>query len=157
VIDSTRNRRLCLTLLVAATAGACGEGYSGPEPAALTLADFQSLGWLEGAWEGSGGQFFEEYVAEGDGTLAITYYGDAQGTEVRGTGRVYYAGGRIFHETDGAVWVVTAFDSTGVYFGPVSSATNTFRWTRLSDDSWEAVLQFADGSEARYELSRMER
>ena len=127
------------------------------EPTQHTRAEFQSLRWLEGVWLGTGGQrpFFERYDMLNDTTIQIRYYADSTRTEERGRGSVYLSEGMIYHAADGATWVVVQFDRTGIYFAPHEGAHNSFRWTRLSPNAWEAVLQFEGGREARYELIRI--
>jgi hypothetical protein len=126
-------------------------------PRHYTRAEFQSLRWLEGDWRGTGGRrpFFERYEMSSDTTIRIHYYADSTRTEERGSGSVYLSEGTVYHTADGATWVAVRFDSTGIYFAPHEGAHNSFRWTRLSSNSWEAVLRFEGGREARYELTRI--
>ena len=138
---------------------ACVASETGTNTGNYTLADFRSLDWLQGDWRGAGGQrpFFEGYELVNDSTIRVHYYADSTRSAVRGTGSVHYSAGVIYHEADGATWAAVRLDSTGIHFAPREGASNTFRWTRLSDTTWEAVLRFEDGSEARYEMSRIER
>lgn len=126
-------------------------------PSHHTRAEFQSLQWLEGDWRGTGGRrpFFERYEMLNDTTFAIRYYADSTRTVERGSGAVYLSEGVIYHTADGATWVAVQFDSTGIYFAPHEGAQNSFRWTRLSSNAWEAVLQFEGGRETHYELTRI--
>lgn len=137
---------------------ACSAPDTATSPGTYTLAEFRSLDWLQGDWRGAGGQrpFFESYELVNDSTIRIHYHADSTRSAERGTGRVYYSAGAIYHEADGATWAAVRLDSTGIHFAPQQGARNTFRWTRLSDTTWEAVLRFEDGSEARYEMSRIE-
>jgi hypothetical protein len=122
-----------------------------------TRIEFQSLRWLEGDWQGTGGQrpFYERYDMLNDSTIQIHYYVDSTRTEERGRGSVFLSQGVIYHTADGATWVAVQLDSTGIHFAPYRGADNSFRWTRISPTAWEAVLQFEGGREARYELTRI--
>jgi len=142
---------------VPALVSVCGAQKTEARPSHHTLTDFQSLRWLEGDWRGTGGQrpFFERYEMLNDTTIQIRYFADSTRTEGHGTGSVYLSNGMIYHAADGATWVVVQFDSTGIYFAPREGAHNSFRWTRVSPNTWEAVLQFEGGREARYELTRI--
>lgn len=135
----------------------CRAQKTDTSPSHHTRAEFQSLQWLEGNWRGSGGQrpFFERYEMLNDTTIQIHYYTDSTRTEERGTGSVYLSEGMIYHTADGATWVAVQLDDTGIYFSPHQGAHNSFRWTRISATTWEAVLQFEGGREARYELTRI--
>jgi hypothetical protein len=127
-------------------------------PARFTLAEFQSLQWITGTWQGTGGErpFFEGYESANDSTIRILYYADSTRAQVRGNGSVYFSEGAIYHEADGGIWAAMQLDSTGVHFDPFRGPTNSFRWTYLTPTSWEAVLRFDDGSETRYELIRIQ-
>jgi len=144
-------------LLVPILANACADSGAGADPGHYTQAEFQSLRWLVGDWRGTGGQrpFFEGYESLNDSTIVIHYFSDSTRTTERGTGSVYLSEGVIYHEADGATWAAVDFDSTGIHFMPHEGAQNSFRWTRLSATTWEAVLQFEGGSETRYVLTRV--
>jgi hypothetical protein len=145
--------------LVPGVTVSCGDAESDAPPGHYTLNDFQSLQWLEGDWEGSGGQrpFFEGYESVNDSTIRIHYYADSTLSKDRGTGSVYLSKGVIFHTADDGTWVAARFDSTGIYFVPHENAENSFRWRILSPDTWEAILRFKGGSEARYVMSRIKK
>lgn len=148
---------LPISVVVAGFMIACGSRDSGTSAGNYSRAEFRSLQWLEGDWEGTGGlrPFFEGYELLNDSTIRIHYYADSTRAEERGTGSVYHSEGKIYHEADGALWVADQLDSTGIHFAPREGAQNSFRWTRLSPTTWEAVLHFEDGSEARYVLTRL--
>jgi hypothetical protein len=157
VRDMARRSVPLLAVSLPALMIACVPSDSGNAPGYYSRSDFQTLRWLEGDWRGTGGQepFFEGYELLNDSTIRIRYYADSTRSMESGTGSVYYSEGTIYHEADGASWVVDQLDSAGVHFAPHEGARNSFRWTRLSPDTWEAVLQFDDGSEARYVLTRI--
>ncbi len=134
----------------------CADPESSVTPGQFSRAEFESLRWLEGDWRGSGGQqpFFEGYEFSNDTTILIHYYEDSTRAQERRSGSVYISQGAIYHEADGGIWVALRSDSSGIHFAPFENATNSFRWRRISPSSWEAVIQFQDGSESRYEWSR---
>lgn len=144
-------------VLVASLTVSCRNGDSSAVPGHYTLDDFQSLHWLEGDWEGTGGQrpFFEGYESVNDSTIRIHYYADSTLSEDRGTGKMYLSEGVIYHTADGGTWVAAQFDSTGIYFAPQEGAENSFRWHLSSPDAWDAILRFKDGSQARYVMNRI--
>jgi len=130
---------------------------SGIKPSHHTRAEFQSLAWLKGDWRGTGEKrpFFERYEMVNDSMIQIHYYADSTRSVESGRGRVYLSDGLIYHTADGGIWVAAQLDSTGIHFVPYQGAHNSFRWIRLSSTTWEAVLQFEGGREARYELTRI--
>jgi hypothetical protein len=131
----------------------CADSESAVTPGQFSKAEFESLRWLEGDWEGSGGlrPFFEGYEFSNDTTILIHYYADSTKTDERGRGSLYLSQGAIYHEADGGTWAAVRIDSSGIHFAPWESATNSFQ---ISPTSWEAVLWVEDGSESRYELRR---
>jgi len=144
-------------ILAASWMSGCAGSEADPGRTAYSRADFLSLKWLEGDWRGTGGRqaFYEGYELVNDSTIRIRYYADSTRAATSRTGSVFYSDGAIYHEADGASWVAVELDSAGIEFVPHMGAQNSFRWNRLSPETWEAVLRFEDGSAARYVLTRI--
>ncbi len=111
-----------------------------PKPKKLTSADLQKLRWIEGSWRGSGvdqAPFFERYRFENDTTLIVD---GLEGDKVTDTTRFELKDGEFGGGNEGSRYVVSAMDDNSITFSPVTKARNTFKWERVTADSWKATL-----------------
>ena len=127
---------------------ACNRGPSGstqqstptatPAPAKITANDLKKLRWIEGSWRGSGYEtpFFERYRFENDETLIVETLADESVSKVTDTSRFVLKDGQFGSE--GAV--ATELTDTYIVFSPLKPGQNTFRFEKVSADSWKAVL-----------------
>lgn len=114
------------------------------QPVTFASADFAKLRWIEGSWTGSApGQSvtYERYRFVNDSTIEITYYGDSTMTRAMGTGRLYFAVGRIYHSFGSRRWGATRLDKSGVFFAPQDNAHSTFAWSFEGRDTWTSTLR----------------
>jgi hypothetical protein len=121
---------------------AIGQQTQTPKPKLITTADLQKLRWIEGSWRGTGGgqpPFFERYRFENDTTLAVDTIEDGKVTE---TTRFELKHGEFGQSDDGARSVATAIDENSITFEPVTKGHNSFRFQRVTADSWKAVLNW---------------
>jgi hypothetical protein len=115
----------------------------------FTLADFRSLRWLAGRWQGfqpDGGKFYEEYRVVNDSTLAMFSYPDSTFGRASDSSRVQLRGKTVSNESLSAQWVATRLDSTGADFVPLRGARNSFTWARESATAWNATLRWNDAN-----------
>jgi hypothetical protein len=127
---------LCLVSCVA------GQQTQTPKPKPLTTNDLQKLRWIEGSWRGSGidqAPFFERYRFENETTLAVD---TLEGEKVTDTTRFELKDGEFGGGGEGSRYVAVAFDENSILFAPVTKARNSFRWQRVTADSWKAVLSW---------------
>jgi hypothetical protein len=141
-------------------------GYSSPDvqtgtpaPKKFTTADVAKLRWLEGTWRGSGvdqAPFFERYRFENETTLAVDGFPDEKLEKVDDTSRFELKDGLF----GSSYYVASSIDDTSVDFVPIAGkAKNSFRWERVSDNSWKAILKWPaeGGKPARDRIYNMER
>ena len=133
-----------------------------PAPKRISAAELKNLRWIEGTWRGTGdveSPFFERYHFENDGTLVVESFSDGTLSKVDDVTRFELKDGQFGNSGEGARWVATQFDNSSITFEPVARARNTFRWQKVSDDVWKAVLNWpANGNNpAKQKIYRMER
>ena len=124
----------------------------------FSTADIAKLRWIEGTWRGSGvdqAPFFERYRFENESTLAVDSFPDEKLDKVEDTARFELKDGRFGNPG----YVAVAIDDKGIDFDPVGNSKNSFRWERVSDNAWKAILKWpADGNKpARERVYNMER
>ena len=111
-----------------------------PEAKKFSTADIAKLRWIEGTWRGSGvdqAPFFERYRFENESTLAVDSFPDEKLDKVDDTTRFELKDGTFGN----ANYVASAIDDNGINFEPVA-AKNSFRWERVSADTWKATLKW---------------
>jgi hypothetical protein len=116
-------------------------------PAAVTVADFQQLRWINGPWRGfmaDGGKFYEWYKFENDSTVLKTEHPDSTFGTPSGESRIMLRNGVVVDSSARSSYVATRFDSTGVDFAPRRGATNSFTWTREAPTQWSATIRWTD-------------
>jgi hypothetical protein len=152
---------LLIFLLVLA---ACGSNSRDPQTntaaaTKLTTADVAKLRWIEGTWRGSGVNqpyFYERYRFESETTLAVDGFPDEKLEKVDDTTRFELKEGQFASSN----YVASSIDDRSVDFVPMAGkAKNSFRWERVSDNSWKATLQWpAEGDKPAGErIYNMER
>ena len=121
----------------------------GPEPAAVraqtskaTSAAFKSLGWLEGRWLGSGGQypaFYEEYVMLNDSTIEQREIADSTFKHVNHRGYIILRRGEIakLNEDERQEAKISILADTVVFTQP---SGQKYRWIKVKDGEWRAEL-----------------
>ena len=125
----------------------------------FSTADVAKLRWLEGTWRGSGvdqAPFFERYRFENESTLAVDGFPDEKLDKVNDTGRFELKDGRFGNSH----YFASSIDDNAINFEPVvGKAKNSFRWERVSDNAWKAILKWpAEGDKpARERVYNMER
>jgi hypothetical protein len=99
--------------------------------------------------------FFERYRFENESTLAVDSFPDEKLEKVEDTSRFELKDGRFGNPS----YVASSIDDHGINFDPVANAKNSFRWERVSDSAWKAILKWpAEGNKpARERVYNMER
>ena len=111
-----------------------------PAARSLSTADISKLRWIEGTWRGSGvdqAPFFERYRFENESTLAVDSFPDEKLDKVDDTTRFELKDGTFGNGN----YVASSIDDNGINFEPVA-AKNSFRWERVSADTWKATLKW---------------
>lgn len=124
-------------------AAACTPAASDQAAAPTTLADFQSVRWIEGSWRGSGGQypsFFEEYTFLDDSTLRRRTYADSTFTVVNDSADFVFRGGQVSQVSGSESRVMTRFSGDTVIYRPGPGGRYGYTWVRVSDTEWQAIL-----------------
>ena len=147
-----------LLLLAACSRNSPDAQTNGPGPKKFSAADVAKLRWLEGTWRGSGvdqAPFYERYRFENETTLAVDSFPDEKLEKVDDTSRFELKDGQFSNPS----YAASSIDDTSVDFVPIAKAKNSFRWERVSDNSWKAILKWpAEGSKpARERVYNMER
>ena len=125
----------------------------------FSTADVARLRWIEGTWRGSGvdqAPFFERYRFENEsGLWPSTLFPMKKLDKVEDTTRFELKDGRFANSN----YVASSIDDNGINFVPLAHAKNSFRWERVSDNAWKAVLKWpAVGNKpARERVYNMER
>lgn len=124
----------------------------------FSTTDIAKLRWLAGTWRGSGvdqAPFFERYRFENESTLVVDSFLDEKLDKPDHTSRFELKDGRFGNGNYAAV----SIDDNGVNFEPVANAKNSFRWERVSDNTWKATLKWpAEGNKPAHErVYNMER
>jgi len=147
-----------LVLLIAACQRSPDAQSNRSDAKKFSTADVARLRWIEGTWRGSGvdqAPFFERYRFENDSTLAVDSFPDEKLDKVEDTSRFELKDGRFGNPS----YVASLIDDHGINFEPVANAKNSFKWERVSDNAWKAILKWpADGNKpARERVYNMER
>ena len=141
---------LCLTTAAHADA---------QSPTQVSSDDFAALEWLEGRWVGSGSgvdTFYESYRFTDEGTIEQTTWTDSTFRTQDARSTIEYRGGYVMKSRDGRVEaVVTDLDGEGVRFEFVEGGQPGYRWTRVSDDEWLAVLDRKGQAPLVYNMRRV--
>lgn len=114
--------------------------HTPPVATNLSTADVAKLRWLEGTWRGSGVDqppFFERYRFENETTLAVDKFPDEKLDTVKDTSRFELKDGRFGNSR----YAASSIENNAVNFEPVA-ANNSFRWERVSDNAWKAILKW---------------
>jgi hypothetical protein len=158
-----KTRRILFSVIFSLLLAACARNSpdaqtSTPAPKKFTAADVAKLRWLEGTWRGSGvdqAPFFERYRFENETTLAVDGFPDEKLEKVDDTSRFELKDGQF----GSAFYAASSIDDTTVDFVPTAKAKNSFRWERVSDNSWKAILEWPAeaGKPARQRIYNMER
>lgn len=124
----------------------------------FSAADIAKLKWIEGTWRGSGVDqkpFFERYRFENESTLVVDSFPDEKLEKAEDTSRFELKDGLFGNGS----YVASSIDDNGINFEPVKDANNSFRWERVSDNAWKAILKWpAKGDKpARERVYNMER
>lgn len=124
----------------------------------FSTADIAKLKWIEGTWRGSGVDqkpFFEGYRFENESTLVVDSFPDEKLEKAEDTSRFELKDGLFGNGS----YVASSIDDNGINFEPVKDANNSFRWERVSDNAWKAILKWpAKGDKpARERVYNMER
>jgi hypothetical protein len=145
----------------AASPTATAQSAASPVPIKLTPTDLAKLKWIEGSWRGTGGgvpPFFERYKFENDSTLAVESLADESLSKVNDLSRFELKDGQFAGSDGESGSVATALDDNSITFAPTGKASNSFRFQRVSDNSWKAILNWTDkdgvAKERIYEMER---
>jgi hypothetical protein len=152
-------RTFITALCIVCLGGWTAQQTATPKAHALTAKDLESLRWIEGSWRGSGGgvpPFFERYHFENPTTLVME---SLENDKVTGTGRYELRNGEFWTGSGTSGQVATAFDGKSITFEFVARQRGGYRWERVSDNAWRAVLmiQAASGRPASERVYQMER
>lgn len=132
-----------------------------PAPARFALADFNTLRYLEGVWQGTmpnGNPFYESYHFANDSTILQAGHTDSTLENKSDSSRIVFRAGAVIDSGTG-VSIAEKLDSSIVDFrtGP----NYHFTWTRDGTDAWTAKLykQQPDGSDrvTTYRMKRIRR
>ena len=134
-------RRIATMVMFILVFAACHRSPDKPPAATnFTKADIAKLKWIEGTWRGSGvdqAPFFERYRFENETTLAVDTFPDEKLDKVEDTARFELKNGQFGNGS----YVASSIDDKGISFEPVKES-NSFRWERVSDNSWKATLNW---------------
>ena len=131
-----------------------------PVPKQITPAELAKLRWIEGSWRGTGGgvpPFFERYKFENDSTLLVESLEDETLSKVSDVSRFELKDGHFGGSDGDSGSVATALDDNSITFAPTGKSRNSFRFQRVSDNSWKAVLNWTDNGVAKERVYEMER
>ena len=81
------------------------------------------------------GAFFERYRFENESILAVDTFPDEKLDKVEDTARFELKNGQFGN----AHYAASKIEDNGVNFEPIT-AKNSFRWERVSENSWKAIL-----------------
>ena len=151
---STLHRSIAIMMLTTAAA----TPSSAQQAAKVTRPQFQQLGWLIGAWRGSGGaypSFFEEYRLVNDSTIQMRSFSDSTFQVASDSSTIAWRGGAMQSRSARSVYVVTEVTPTSIRFIR-QRGTSGHTFTRVSADEWTATLDPAtpDGRPTVYAMRR---
>lgn len=154
------------TKSVPATQNAASPAASSSTPASSTVpikitpAELSKLKWIEGSWRGTGGgvpPFFERYKFENDSTLLVEGFEDESLSKAGDVSRFELKDGKFGGSDGDSGSVAIALDDNSITFAPTGNARNSFRFQRVSDHSWKAILNWTDNGVAKERIYEMER
>lgn len=156
-----RRSQLPVITLFIALAAACSSGpgpntntaaAETPKPAVtpsgqFTDADIAKLKWLEGSWKGTGGEkpFFERIRFDGS-TMIVEVFADESMKKTDETSRFELKDGEFGNTVNDQRSAASSITDTSVQFVPAAALPggvvkgSTFRFERLDDGTWNAVL-----------------
>ena len=110
----------------------------------ITPADVVRLRWIEGSWRGTGDidkPFYERYKLENETTLLVESFDDDKFSKASDVSRFELKNGEFGSEgANGSRSAASAIDANSVTFEPVAKSRNSFRFERVSDHAWKAIL-----------------
>lgn len=127
-------------MIVCSLAVLSGSAALAQKPRVLTPADLQKLQWIVGSWKGTGGgvpTFYERYRFENPTTLIVD---TLENDKVKDTSRFELRNGEFGSSANGSSSVATAFDGTSITFANVGRAGSGWKWERVSENQWRAVI-----------------
>jgi hypothetical protein len=132
------------------------------QPQRTTLAQFQELRWLSGAWRGSGGgyaAFFEEYRIVNDSTIQMRAFADSTFRAATDSSTIEWRNGMVFNRGSGARSIAVEVRPGSIHFMREGASRGGFTFARVSADQWTATLHpsTADGHETVYVMRRVRR
>ncbi len=161
-VRPTMRRLSALSLVGLVAAVGCTPAPSDETAASTTLADFRSVGWIEGSWRGSGGQypsFFEEYTFLDDSTIRRRTYADSTFSVANDSADFLFRRGQVLQVSGSESRVMTRFSGDTVIYRPGPGGRYGYAWVRISDAEWQAILDPASpgGAPTVYVLRRVTR
>jgi hypothetical protein len=123
------------------------------------LEEFQQLRYLEGSWQGAqetGVPFYEGYHFLNDSTIVSRTFADSTYQTVTDSSVISWSEKRARSGDSATGWIATRWDSSSVRFESVRNAGRSFTWTKVSPDSWSALIE-SPGSTLTYQMSRVKR
>ena len=164
-----------LTLVVVSALTACSTSQANADNSSLapaaqasptprsgfTESDVDKLKWIVGDWKGTGDvekPFFERYRFVDKTTLAVDGFPDESFTKADDTTLFALKEGAFGNSGD-ARWAASEITGYLITFVPVAGVRNTFKWQRVSDNEWKAILDWpaAGDKPARQRVYKMER
>lgn len=139
-------RFLLLTIfLVGVTFTAKSQTNTSPDDLVkVTTEEFQHLDWVTGTWRGTGGgesePFFENYEFIVDHTIRFRTYENSAMTKQNSVGEIKLVNDTITYKSGDFIWKATAIGEGMIKFSPWQNVSNSFVWTKTSEDAWKAVL-----------------
>ncbi len=160
MMGTTKVRSLCAPILLGLALCALSVAPATAQtPKQVSQEEFAALSWLEGRWVGSGGgidAFYESYRFANDGRIEQTTWTDSSFTTADGRSTIDHQGGFVTKARDGRVeYVVTDLDAEEIRFDAAERGGTGFRWTRISNDEWVAVLDRKGEAPVVYNMRRL--
>lgn len=129
-------------------------------PPRVTLAQFQELRWLSGAWRGSGGAypaFYEEYRVLDDSTIRMRSFPDSTFTSAGDSSSIEWRNGVVVNRSANSASVAIELSGTSVHFVREGATRGGFTFSRQSADQWTATLHASTPgrSETVYVMRRL--
>jgi hypothetical protein len=126
----------------------------------FTPADVAKLKWIEGTWRGLDGDkpFYERYRIEND-ALVVETLTDGDPNKVENVDRFELKNGEFGKGDGDNRSAASAIGENFVQFVPaVAGRGNSFRFERLGDGSWQALLEWPATADkpARSKVYKME-
>ncbi|NOT09424.1 MAG: hypothetical protein HOP28_14610 [Gemmatimonadales bacterium] len=136
--------RACTLLFVGLFGGTSSVLAQAAVQTPVSREQFAALGWLLGAWRGSGGRFpafFEEYRLLNDSTIRQRAFADSTFTTVSDSSDIEWREGAVRKTRRGnAQYVVVRVTADSLQFARPARPGGGFVWIRESPDRWTALL-----------------